>query len=265
MVHGLCIASTICFKKSLEEMFYPPIHFFNFNHYSYICQIWCFLCNIKIMKFNTFIQSFFIIAFVIFSSCQQELLEELQVYYNDFSTLDSRSIQTDIGFSEYNNEMVLGYFHNESFTLRLLELPPHNMIRITIDIYVHDSWDGNTPGVGGPDIWKMIVDKKEIVKTTFSNSVCESAYCLYQSYPENFIRQFEPKTGALVTNLPGLCQYAGVRGWTTKYRISHLIPHNNRTISIQFLDELVQENVMNPRCDESWSVSKIELNALNVR
>ena len=198
-------------------------------------------------------------------SCQQELLDELTVYSNDFTTMDLRNIESEIGFGEYNNELVLGFFNNETFTLKLRDLPEHNMVRINIDLYIHDSWDGNTQGVGGPDVWKMLVDNQEVVNTSFSNSPCESTFCLYQSYPENNLRQFVPKTGATIPSLPGRCQYAGVTGWTSKYRISHLVPHQNGTLAVKCLDELVQTNAVSPKCDESWSVSKIEVSILNVR
>ena len=211
-----------------------------------------------------YLKGFTFIFLLFSSSCQKEFLEEIIVYSNNFATNDLRNIQTNIGIEEYNNENVLGFFHNESFSLRLRDLPRHNTVRITIDLFIHDSWDGNSQGQDGPDGWKMLVDNRLIVNTTFSNSACEPAYCLYQSFPENGLRQFEPKTGAVITNLPGRCQYAGVSGWTTKYRISHLVPHSNSTLFVECLDELMQTNVFNPKCDESWSVSKIEVSLLDM-
>jgi len=205
-----------------------------------------------------------LVVCTVFYSCQDEILEDLLVYSNDFTTLDSRNIQTNIGFGEFNNEMVLGFFHNESFTLKLNNLPKHNTVRVTIDLYIHDSWDGNSQGEDGPDVWKMLVDNELVVNTTFSNSPCESTYCLYQSYPENGLRKFKPKTGAVINSLPGRCQFSGVSGWTSKYRITHLVPHQNSSLAIKCLDELKQSNVISPKCDESWSVGKIEVSILNM-
>jgi len=214
-----------------------------------------------------FWNSFSLICIAIFftTSCQEELLEEIIIYSNDFSSMDSRNIQSEVGFGEYNDELVLGFFHNESFTLKLNDLPDHNSVRINIDLYIHDSWDGNSQGVNGPDVWKMLVDNELVVNTTFSNSPCESTFCLYQSFPENIFRKFTPKTGSIIKDLPGRCQYFGVTGWTSKYRISHLVSHQNSSLAIKCLDELRQLNVLNPGCDESWSVSKIEISLLNVR
>lgn len=216
------------------------------------------------MNISLYIKGYAIILLLLFSSCQKEFLEEIIVYSNDFTDSDLRYIQSNVGLGDYYGEKVLGFFHNESFTLKLNDLPKHNTVRITIDLYVHDSWDGNSQGQNGPDIWKMLVDNKLIVNTTFSNSVCEPAYCLYQSYPENGLRQFEPKTGSVIADLPGRCQFEGVSGWTTKYRITLLVPHQNRTLTLECLDELIQSNAFNPKCDESWSVSKIEVSILDM-
>jgi hypothetical protein len=217
------------------------------------------------MKFQVLISPLIVALILFLTSCQEKFIDEIVIYSNDFSTMDSRNIQSAVGFGEFSDELVLGFFNNESFTLKLNELPDHTAIRINIDLFIHDSWDGNSQGVGGPDVWKMLVDNELIVNTTFSNSPCSSTFCLRQSFPENGLRQFEPKTGAIITNLPGRCQFAGVTGWTTKYRITHLVPHQNRTLTITCLDELVQSNAINPKCDESWSVSKIHVSALNIR
>jgi len=205
------------------------------------------------------------LTILLHTACQQELLEEMVIYSNDFTTMDSRNIQSAVGFGEYNDELVLGFFNNESFTLKLNDLPDHTAVRINIDLYIHDSWDGNSQGVDGPDVWKMLVDNELVVNTTFSNSPCESTFCLYQSFPENNFRKFPPKTSSIINDLPGRCQYYGVTGWTTKYRISHLVSHQNSSLAIKCLDELKQLNVGNPKCDESWSISKIQVSLLDVR
>jgi len=217
------------------------------------------------MKFQILISPLIFVLIMVLTSCQEEFMDEIVIYSNDFSTMDSKNIQSTAGFEEYNDQVVLGFFNNESFTLKLNELPDHNAVRINIDLFIHDSWDGNSQGPGGPDVWKMLVDNELVVNTTFSNSPCESAFCLYQSFPENIFRQFDPKTGATIKDLPGLCQYNGVQGWTSKYRISHLVNHKNRSLEIKCLDELVQTNALNPKCDESWSVGKIQISVLNVQ
>lgn len=199
-----------------------------------------------------------------FISCQDELLERVTVYSNDFSQGESADIINGKWF-KFNDDSVLGWYHNEEISLTISDLPSHNTVEITIELLLHDSWDGNPENVGGPDFWYMQLDNEEIINTTFSNSPCGYNYCLYQSYPENFSRFFEPKTGAMDTNLPGRCQYKDTLGWTTKYRITKLVKHQDSDLTILCGDQLRQGNTDNPQCDESWSISKIEVSTLTVK
>ncbi|WP_114748753.1 hypothetical protein [Pleomorphovibrio marinus] len=204
------------------------------------------------------------ILVVFFFSCEQVLTEETLIYSNDFSNSDLSNIQEG-RLHVFNGDTVMGYFHNEEIKLTLPNLPTHNTIQVTVELLVHDSWDGNPDNVGGPDFWYMQLDGIEVLRTTFSNSPCESLFCLYQSYPDNFPRLNEPKSGALETDLPGRCQYEGQLGWTTKYRISKYISHSSSSIEIVCGDELKQENASDPVCDESWSVAKIEVTTMTLK
>jgi hypothetical protein len=204
------------------------------------------------------------LAGYLISSCQQKLIDEIIVYENDFSHQNMDLIQSSQGISPFNGIHVLGFFNNGGFNLELDKLPIHNMVKISLDLYIHNYWNGNSQDVEGPDIWKMIVDDKEIIYTTFANTPCASTFCQYQSFPENLIRSFPPKTGALETNLPGLYEQANNPGWTTKYRITRIINHTNKSMLINCFDELRQENVSLPHEDESWSVGKIVVSVLNV-
>ncbi|MEX0883288.1 MAG: hypothetical protein WDZ72_07430, partial [Cyclobacteriaceae bacterium] len=116
-----------------------------------------------------------------------------------------------------------------------------------------------------PDIWYLDMDGKNILRTTFSNSPCESLYCLYQSFPNNYPRLHQPKTGNVEGGLPGRCQYAGKPGWTTLYSISKIISHSSSTLEVVCGDELKQENAAIPECDESWSVGRIQVSTMTVK
>lgn len=210
-------------------------------------------------------RAFFLVVFsVTFTSCEHTLLEEVLVYQNDFSNMDVANIE-NAQLDEFQGRPVLGPYNLDEVTITVPNLPSHNTVRVSVDILVHDSWDGNSDDVGGPDFWYMQLDGSEIIRTTFSNSPCTSNYCLYQSYPEGFPRFLDPKTGALNTQLPGRCQYEGVFGWTSLYRITKLISHSNRQLTILLGDELKQTNARNPICDESWSIAKIEVTTMIIK
>jgi hypothetical protein len=197
-------------------------------------------------------------------ACETVLTEETLVYTNDFSSSDISNIRNG-KVHVFNGDTVLGYYHNEEIALTVPNLPTHNAIQVSIDLLVHDSWDGNPDNVGGPDFWYLQLDGVEVLRTTFSNSPCESLFCLYQSYPDRYPRLNEPKTGALETELPGRCQYAGQLGWTTRYRISKIISHSSSSIEVLCGDELKQENAPDPVCDESWSVAKVEVTTMTLK
>lgn len=198
------------------------------------------------------------------SSCEDALLEEVMVYSNDFSTGQLSNIENG-RLDVFEGDTVIGFYNAEEVKVVVPNLPSHNTLKITVEILVHDSWDGNIDDMGGPDVWYMKLDGQQVVHTTFSNSPCNSLYCMYQSFPSNYPRFNEPKTGAERTDLPGRCQYSGVMGWTSLYRITKLVPHKGGTVELLLGDELKQENTGDPLCDESWSITKIEVSALTVK
>ncbi len=197
-------------------------------------------------------------------SCLPTVETEQVVYSNDFSKLDLAGFENGKLFI-FQRDTIAGYYHNEQVSVDLQNLPAHNYLKITIDVLVHDSWDGNPDdGISGPDYWYMGFDQTELFRTTFSNSPCESTFCLYQSYPNDYFRQNVPKSGAVRTNMPGLCIFGAFPNYTTRYSISKLIEHSNPEAKIYMGADLLQSNSPDPICDESWSIAKIEVEAITV-
>lgn len=196
------------------------------------------------------------------ASCLPTVESEQLIYSNDFSDLDLAGIENARLFV-FQNDTLSGYYHNEEVALNLQNIPLHNYLKVTIEVLVHDSWDGNPDdGVGGPDFWYMGYDNREVFRTTFSNSPCESTYCLYQSYPNDYFRQNVPKSGAIRTNMPGLCLFGASPNYTTTYRVSKLIEHSNPKVRIYMGGDLKAIYSPDPVCDESWSIGKIEVVAI---
>src|SRR5690606_20484075 len=90
-------------------------------------------------------------------SCQDELLERMPVYFLDFATSHSIPIGNEKWF-EFNGDTVLGWYDDEEVVLNLSNLPKHNTVEVTVEVLIHDSWDGNQHEVGGPDFWYMHLD-----------------------------------------------------------------------------------------------------------
>jgi len=197
------------------------------------------------------------------ASCAKGPQEVIELYKNDFEKLDLTSI---LGgkISKYNQSNVLGMYNNDGFVLELEDLPMHDLVVITFDLYIHDTWDGNDRNVGGPDIWNLKMDGKFIIKTTFSN--CNSGLCIPQSYPLNYQNNINmPKKGAYKTDLPGVCHFGGLPGLTTLYKIEKTIAHKNKNLLFHIYDELVQVNTSNPVCDESWSLDNIKIKLVRLK
>ncbi len=196
------------------------------------------------------------------TSCLPTLESEQVVYSNDFGDLNLAGFENGRLFI-FLNDTIAGNYHNEEVAVTIPDLPPHDYLKVTIDILIHDSWDGNPDdGLAGPDFWYMGVDNAEVFRTTFSNSPCESTYCLYQSYPNDYFRQNIPKSGAVRTNMPGLCLFGAFPNYTTRYSVSKLIPHSNSNAKIYMGAELLAENSPDPICDESWSIANVEIVAI---
>jgi len=199
---------------------------------------------------------------VTLTSCLPTVEMEQVVYSNDFSDLNLASFENGRLFI-FQGDTVAGYYHNEEVAVTLTNLPLHNFLRVTIDVLIHDSWDGNSDdGVAGPDFWYMGIDDNEIFRTTFSNLPCASTFCLRQSYPNDYFRQNDPKSGAVRTNLRGRCIFGGFQNYTTRYSISKIFTHTNWGARIFTGAELLSINSANPACDESWSIAKIEIEAI---
>ena len=215
------------------------------------------------MNWRNYLQVWMVFGFGVFTtSCLPTAEMEQLVYSNDFSDLDLAGFENARLFM-FQNDTVVGYYHNEEVAVTIPDIPTHNYLKITVDILIHDSWDGNADdGLGGPDIWYMGYDGQEAIRTTFSNTPCESTYCLYQSYPNDYFRQNVPKSGAVKTDMPGLCLFGGLQNYTTRYSISKLVEHSNPSVKVFMGDELTAAGSADPLCDESWSIAKVEVVAI---
>lgn len=200
------------------------------------------------------------ILILLLSSCAKSVQNEVQVYANDFENGKLDGISHGI-ISAFNGSKVLGNYNNGEFDLTVNDLPKHDLVDISFDLYIHDSWEGvqQIGSISGPDIWAMNVDNKSFIYTTFANFDCApNNFCPPQSYPGDYPAQSNnPKTGASRTDLPGFCSEANNPSGTTLYKIHKSISHSDKTLLLQCLDKLVQKNVADPKCDESWSVDNI--------
>jgi len=201
--------------------------------------------------------------------CSDELSDYQVVYFNDFEDGNLEGIFNGNIISFQGNQ-VIGNYNNSGFTLIINDIPKHKYINIRINLFIHDSWDGNIEEPNGPDIWGFSVDEwvkyrrksshQMIFETSFSNDlVCNDIYCSRQSYPQTYPNVFQPRTGSVNNQFPGVCHLANRSNGTVLYRIEKVYPHTGSSTAIRFYDLLVQNNTVDPLCDESWSIGEIEI------
>ncbi|MCC8423968.1 hypothetical protein [Mucilaginibacter sp. UR6-11] len=206
-----------------------------------------------------------LIAVLFFAiSCKNQVKNEAVVYSNDFEKNDLQGITNGV-IEKFNSTNVLGRYNNGNFSLVLNNLPKHDLVTISFDLYIHDSWDGNKKEPDGPDIWQMVVDGNVFINTTFSNDAFIAGnFTSPQSYPFNYPNNYNnPKTGAYRTDLPSACDTVGPK-ITSQYKISKTLNHKSSTLQLQCLDKLIQRNAANPKCDESWSVDNITVTTITL-
>jgi hypothetical protein len=208
---------------------------------------------------------FFIIPLFLVFACNKNVSNEVLVYHNDFETGDLSNITNGV-IGQFNNSAVLGQYNKGNFILTLNNLPKHDLITITFDLYIHDTWDGNKESPDGPDIWEMLINGSPLINTTFSNADClPGNLCSPQSYPNDYPNNYNnPKTGAYRKDLPGACRLKNSLNGTTMYKIEKTFRNSDKTLVLQCMDKLVQTNVTDQNCDESWSIDNINVKAITL-
>jgi hypothetical protein len=204
------------------------------------------------------------LCILVFASCTKSGYDEVVVYNSNFNTGDKVGLDGAILY-KYNGANIIGRYNNGGFTLDLTNLPKHKAIQIEVVPYFHNSWDGNNNygGIDGPDIWTMYADGQELVNSTFSNSPCNPLYCLFQSYPVRYSVVNNPPMTDAIKIFEGTADNCSGINTSTAYRIVKTIAHKSDKLNLSFKDFLVQTNVSNPICDESWSMSSIVVKVIN--
>ncbi|MFZ4400682.1 MAG: LamG-like jellyroll fold domain-containing protein [Bacteroidales bacterium] len=168
------------------------------------------------------------------------------LYFQDFENTVGNEWNNNNRFT-FNGTKVAGPFGNQSISLNLSNLPQHDSVEVSFDLYIHDSWDGNGPT--SFDYWNLLINNDTLISTTFSNHTT-------QSYPQNYPANNPFKTGALITNLPVLCSNSV---GSSMYRITRKILNNSNLLLISF-----KGNTDQSVCDESWSIDNVKVKLLNV-
>lgn len=197
---------------------------------------------------------------------------ETPFYFYDFES-DYTNIDS-VFVSVFDGSRVMGPYNNSGFSIRTKDLPEHQYIKLKFDLYIHDSWEGNTNemflDVPDHDAWFIEFDphknvniaNKILFETTFSNHLCVPAWCYSQSYPNYYPFENNARTEAKSRNIAGRCLWSDTPTATSVYSIEKYFPHENDSVVIAFYDRLKEPGGSNA-CDESWSIDNLSITLIN--
>ena len=207
-------------------------------------------------SFKYYFLEFFLIF--LFTSCNKNLPKNIEIYHNGFETgngdiwvFKGDSLDKSEKTFIYNSTKVLGPLNHNTVYLDLKNLPPHKLLKITFDIYIHNSWKGND-GLAS-DFWGMFIDGQKMYYTTFSNLPNTK-----QAYPEQEGYYFPPGSNAFNKNLPALCNMTNTNIRTSVYQFIWVKPHSNLNLKVA-LSDLVRES---DPCLKSWSLDNLVITCI---
>lgn len=174
-----------------------------------------------------------------------------QLHQNSFQGPSSQ--WSNLRLLNYNSQSVAGNYMNDSLQFVLSNLPIHDSILVTADLYLFDSWDGNCGGAQGPDYWGMHANGGGLFRTTFSNFPFGSQTCSnVQAYPGSVGTSNAWGTGAEQRNLPAIMWNAPI---STKYPFSRSLNHNSSSLKLSFFGNNLQT-------DESWGIDNVTISTI---
>jgi hypothetical protein len=196
------------------------------------------------------------------TSCKKNITLRERIYFEDAEDGIANSISAYSGSGAQYGKMVrpfagsnvIGNFNNTVLNLQLENLPSHNMVYVSFDLYTHDRWEGNRVGLPGiVDVWNVRINEEFQLSTTFSNIRSQP-----QSYPEWIGDSKNISRGnAIDTLLPGNCLWEAAKNGTSKYKIAFSRPHTNSKFILSLNDAL-----QGSYCEKSWSIDNILIEAI---
>ena len=172
------------------------------------------------------------------------------VYQNDFETAAGPEwSRTDVSATPAGARKFLGEFANDTVVLSLTNLPDHGAVRVSFDLFIIRTWDGNDTRYG-PDIWSFsVVNGPLVLRTTFGNAHSLTV-AAGQAYPGSFPGASYPdRTGAAETNSLG---YIGEGPMDSVYHLSFDFGHSGSELGLNFAASGLQG-----LSDESWGLDNV--------
>lgn len=171
-------------------------------------------------------------------------------YSQSFETSPYSGWNQQLNFN-FNSSTVMGPYYNDSIVYFSSNLPSHDSVKVTFDLYIHDSWEGECSTIG-KDKLKFYGGSKIAMDASFSNTnTCQ------QSYSNSGIPGvYAAETDAIKTNLVRRCNNSSK---TTKYTVTRTFAHSSAKLDLSWVGSLNDISINQNICDESWSVDNVNI------
>ena len=182
------------------------------------------------------------------------------------------SSTTNLDLLFFNNTSVLAgtgnlSFGNDVVELNLIPSVSHDSILLEFDLYIHDSWDGNTQG----ETFSVEVDGNVVLIESFQNTqgpILGTNICATCNISSD-LTNISDINGNLCSTFPGGCTGPWLAG-TGVFRFSKMISHTSSSLEVKFIGLGLANGSLTPPIsslpvanDESWSIDNLSLQAFN--
>jgi len=146
---------------------------------------------------------------------------------------------------------ILGTFNERPVTLTLPNAPKNANVTLCFDVWVMDSWDGNSD-IHGPDVFSVALSPdRALLSTTFSNTYDDPIQSYPKAYNEEKMASQPFTTGAAKTG-----EFNGhfTRFTDAKYEICRTFLNTDELLNITFSAHLTQG-----MSDESFGIDNVSI------
>ncbi len=187
--------------------------------------------------------------------------EPVEVYATDFETPPGDEwSRTETDLTPIGDNTYLGQFGEDLLRLQLEDLPEHDVVTVSFDLFILRSWDG---GDWQGDQWRLTADDNRVINTTFSNETppsndsppSDDESPFRQAFPGNLpYGDFPPREGATANNSMGYWFRTEDNPVDTVYRIDRTFLHRGDQLELSMAGRNLQS-----LDDESWGIDNIEV------